>query len=244
MTLARLVPSPGRWLPRSPLGEVLVLWAVCFGATLVSVLVSRSFAKVIATLAFLWLPLWAMRERNEDHRDYGLSLATWRVDLAWFLGVALAIFPAFIVGYVLFVRWLPELPPEWTRVFTPYRAAPSFAWRLPDRFWEWVIDHLFVVAIPEEFFYRGYLQHRLREAWPEGRTFLGARLGRAFWLTAVLFALGHLAVFEVWRLAVFFPALVFGWMRERTGSVVGAALLHGSANILIQVLDACYFPPP
>ncbi len=107
-----------------------------------------------------------------------------------------------------------------------------------------MIDQLFVVAVPEEFFYRGYLQPRLRDAWPGGVTFLGARLGPAFWLTALLFALGHLAIFEVWRLAVFFPALLFGWMRERSGSVVGGALLHASSNLLMQVLDACFFGGP
>jgi membrane protease YdiL (CAAX protease family) len=104
-----------------------------------------------------------------------------------------------------------------------------------------VVDNLFVVALPEEFFYRGYLQTRLRDAWPEGRLFLGARLGKAFWVTAALFALGHLAIFQVWRLGVFFPALLFGWMRERTGTVMGAALLHACCNLLVLVLEASFF---
>ncbi len=77
--------------------------------------------------------------------------------------------------------------------------------------------------------------------WPGGRVVLGARLGPAFWVTAALFALGHLAIFQVWRLAVFFPALLFGWMRERSGSVVGAALLHAGSNLLVQALDASFF---
>ena len=85
------------------------------------------------------------------------------------------------------------------------------------------MDELFVTALPEEFFYRGYLQARLSDVWP-GRC---ARRwacwwDRRSWLTAALFALGHLAIFQGWRLAVFFPALLFGWLRERTGTIVGA----------------------
>ena len=162
-------------------------------------------------------------------------------DVKLFAIVSAIVFPLFIAGYLAFTWLWPQLPADWMRVLTPYTAAPHFELRLPDRFTEWAIDDLFVVALPEEFFYRGYLQSRLRDAWPKGKLFLGARLGPAFWLTAVLFALGHLAIFEVWRLAVFFPALLFGWMRERTNSVVAGALFHAASNLLIKVLDASFF---
>jgi membrane protease YdiL (CAAX protease family) len=67
------------------------------------------------------------------------------------------------------------------------------------------------------------------------------RLGPAFWWTAALFALGHLAIFQVRRLGVFFPALLFGWMREKTGTVMGAALVHGVANLLMLMLEASFY---
>src|SRR5439155_10322818 len=140
--------------------------------------------------------------------------------------------PLFIAGYWGFSELLPRLPSTLQRLLAPYTGMPHFHFRLPDRFVEWTIDQLFVVALPEEFFYRGFMQTRLRDAWPHGRMFLGVRLGPAFWLTAALFALGHLAIFEFWRLGVFFPALIFAWMREKTGSVMGAALLHGSSNLM------------
>jgi len=100
-----------------------------------------------------------------------------------------------------------------------------------------------VVALPEEFFYRGYLQTRLRDAWPWGRVVLGVRLGPAFFLTAALFALGHLAIFQVWRLGVFFPALLFGFLREKTGTVIGAALFHALCNLAVLVLEASFYGP-
>lgn len=230
-----------RWLTRSAAREALVIWALGFSGILIAWLVYRPAAKLVATVGFLYLPVLAMSVRGEDYRDFGLSTRTLKADVLQFLSVSAVVFPLFIAGYVAFIFLLPKLPGELVQVLTPYMGTPRFAPRLPDRFLEWVIDQTFVVALPEEFFYRGYLQTRLRDVWPRGKLFFGARLGPAFWLTAILFALGHLAIFEVWRLAVFFPSLLFGWMRERSGSVVGAALFHAAANLLVQVLDASFF---
>lgn len=229
------------WLVGSAVREALVVWALGFAGILVTWLAFRPAAKIVATLGFLYLPLLGMALRHEDYRDFGLSTRQLARDVRQFLVVGAIVFPLFIAGYVAFIHLLPLLSQNLVHWLTPYVSTPRFAWRLPDRFLEWVIDQTFVVALPEEFFYRGYLQTRLRDAWPRGRLFFGARLGPAFWLTAVLFALGHLAIFEVWRLAVFFPALLFGWMRERSGSVVGAALFHAASNLLVLVLDACFF---
>lgn len=230
-----------RWLTRSAVREALVVWALGFSGILIAWLIYRPAAKLVATVGFLYLPVLAMSVRGEDYRDFGLSTRTLKADVLQFLAVSAVVFPLFIAIYIAFIYLLPKLPGQLVQIVTPYVGTPRFAPRLPDRFLEWVIDQTFVVALPEEFFYRGYLQTRLRDAWPKGRLFFGARLGPAFWLTAVLFALGHLAIFEVWRLAVFFPALLFAWMRERSGSVVGAALFHAAANLLVQVLDASFF---
>lgn len=141
----------------------------------------------------------------------------------------------------LFARVYPLFPADWLAVLTPYRGAPHFGWRLPDRFAEWVIDHLFVVAIPEEFFYRGYLQRRLRDAWPAGRLFLepdwAARSGRRPCSSRS----GISPSSRCGALASSFRPLIFGWMRERSRSVVGGALFHAASNLLVQVLDACFF---
>jgi hypothetical protein len=230
-----------RWLGQSAAREALTIWAICFGATLVAYQAWTPAAKIVATVGFLYLPLYACRSRGEDWPDFGLSTRTLGRDVKQFLTVSIVVFPIFIAGYVAFTLLWSRMPGEWVSTLTPYTGTPHFEFRLPDRFTEWAIDDLFVVALPEEFFYRGYLQSRLRDAWPKGRIFLGARLGPAFWLTAVLFALGHLAIFQVWRLGVFFPALLFGWMKERSNSVVGPALFHAAANLLIKVLDASFF---
>jgi len=156
------------------------------------------------------------------------------------LGICAVTFPIFFAAFAYFGQLLAWIPPEWRQLITPLAGTWRFRPRLPDRALEWVVDQTLVVALPEELFYRGYLQARLRDAWPEGRKLFGVRLGKAFWATAALFALGHLAVFRVWRLSVFFPALLFGWVRERTGTVLGATILHAAFNLFELWLEASF----
>ena len=224
--------------------EILLTWAASFGTILIAFALfggAAGHAKVVATVGFLYLPLLAMRRRGEDYADFGITFRAWREDLRLFFILFALVLPLYVAGFWAFAELLPHLPVWLGHLLSPYAEHPAFALRLPDRFGEWVIDNLLVVGLPEEFFYRGYIQGRLRDAWPEGRRFLGARLGRAFWVTALLFAVGHLAIFRSWRLAVIFPALLFGWMRERTGTVMGAALFHATCNLLALVLEASFF---
>ncbi|HEX8703791.1 MAG TPA: MXAN_2755 family glutamic-type intramembrane protease [Myxococcaceae bacterium] len=230
----------------SAVKEVVGLWALGFLGIVIAFIFfgGSSIPKLVATVGFLYLPLIPMRWREEDYRDYGLTLSAWRQDVKLFLGLSLLVFPLFFLGFAAWSEVVPLLPTELARMLTPHNGPAQFVPRLPPRFGEWVVDQLFVVALPEEFFYRGYMQTRLRDAWPQGRKVLGVRLGPAFWLTAVLFALGHLAIFQVWRLSVFFPALLFGWMRERTGTVLGAALFHAACNLYVRFLEVSFFGGP
>ena len=225
---------------RSAVREAMAVWAAAFVTLLAAFLLVPEYAKLVATVSFLYFPLWAMDRRGEDYADYGVTLRRLKADLKMYGAFAAVVFPIFTVAFVLFFLLLPHLPRDWRMLLSPVGGPVHFRLRLPNRFPEWVVDQLFVVALPEEFFYRGFMQTRLRDAWPQGKVVFGARLGPAFWLTALLFALGHLAVFQFWRLGVFFPALLFGWMREHSGTVVGSTLFHASANLLEKVLEACF----
>lgn len=111
----------------------------------------------------------------------------------------------------------------------------------------WALTHLILVALPEEYFYRGYLQTRFSTLLGETdgpRKFLG--FSRANWLTSLFFALGHVLIpiggaFSVARAAVFFPSLIFGALRERTGSVVAPIIFHAGANMMVLVVTVHYF---
>ena len=220
------------------LRQALLFWAAAFAAIVaVSVLAPPPWAKVTAVVAFLYLPLAAMRGTGEDARDYGVTLARWPLDVLLALGMFAAVAPLFVLGYE---TWLGHL-----LVRAPGGPPPglSFHLHVPRGYgWSNVVDEVFVTALPEEFFYRGWLQARLKRVWPGGARIAGVVVGPAFLLTAALFALGHLAIFQGSRLLVFFPALLFGWLRERTGTIVGSTLFHAACNILSRVVAASVSP--
>jgi hypothetical protein len=110
-----------------------------------------------------------------------------------------------------------------------------------DRTFLWIpvlfLVNLAAVALPEEVFYRGYVQGRLAFLFRRRFHLLGADIGGHVFAASALFALSHLVTVPApFRLAVFFPGLLFGWLRERTGSIVAPALLHAASNVLLEVL--------
>ncbi len=203
----------------------------------------------LIAVVFLYTPVLAARRagREFDYREIGLRADPVRLNLA-VVGVLSAItLSAFVVGFFVFygrlcdgvptdaVRWLAGLCPRWL-------GAELGHLQLPPRFAMLVLSQLVVVAIPEEVFFRGYLMERLEHVWPPTRRFLGAPVGLALVVSSALFALGHLLVIpNPQRLAVFFPALVFGWMRARTGSIAAGAVYHALCNLVADVLHTSYF---
>jgi uncharacterized protein len=96
---------------------------------------------------------------------------------------------------------------------------------------------LVIIALPEEAFYRGYVQSRLDEVFPTKVRVLGAEIGPAILVTSVVFALGHFATIrEPARLAVFFPSLLFGWLRARTRGIGAGVTFHASCNVFSELL--------
>ena len=142
-------------------------------------------------------------------------------ELAVALLVALVVFPPFVAGFYWFHG--PDRP---------------FVLQLPDQLPSYLASQLLVVALPEEALFRGYMQTRSSEALGRPLRLLGATLsGPAWLLQAALFALIHFAVeLNPARLAVFFPALLFGWLRARRGGVGAAAAFHALCNLFSDVL--------
>jgi len=162
------------------------------------------------------------------------------VALGWAALVAAIIFPIFWLGYRYY-----------------WQVRSGFALRVPADWWDIVLGQLLVVALPEEAFYRGYLQTALvrpngsasssggkRGFWTAHWRILGADLGPGWLVTCAIFAAGHyLALPHPSRLAVFFPALVFGWLRARTGGIGAAMAFHTMCNLLTETLARGYHGP-
>lgn len=205
----------------------------------------------VAAFLFIALPDARLRARGEDWPDYGVPLhgfadrRTWRAfgeGALAALAVAAVVFPLFAAAFWAWSELLPHLPGGLARALAPYAGAPRLALRLPDGLPTLALVQLLVVALPEEMFYRGFVQTAWARSAPErGVNVLGARLGAGFVRTQVLFALGHLVVLQPWRLGTFFPGLLFGWLRERTGNVAAPVVLHALSNLFLATLEASFY---
>lgn len=123
------------------------------------------------------------------------------------------------------------------------QLQPASSYSLPLNF-EWlvylIIAQCLMVALPEELFYRGYMQTRLDSVFPV-RTFWGIPMSWGNVLVSALFALTHFLIgFDPSRLSVFFPSLVFGALKHRTQSLLAPILFHAMANILVKMLETFY----
>lgn len=142
----------------------------------------------------------------------------------WALAAAALLFPPFVLGYLHY--WQPTQP------FQP---------GLPPEFLGQAVTQVFAIALPEEMFYRGYLQSQLTRVWPPRRRVFGGSLGPDVWVTSLVFAVGHvLTIPSAARLSVFFPSLIFGWLRSRTGGIGASVLFHALCNLLTLYLSHGY----
>jgi len=86
--------------------------------------------------------------------------------------------------------------------------------------------HLLLVALPEEVFFRGYLYDAFEEAGREPVV-----------PVALLFAIGHFVIApSPFRLLTFFPALLLGWGRKRTGNVYVPTAAHFLYNLFPSLI--------
>jgi len=177
---------------------------------------------------FVFLPVLVLDRTGRPYERYGLSVGRPHIDSLW---AAVAMLITF-VPIVFALRLFPAIWDVEGRAF-------GFVW--PPGYVTVAASHLLVVALPEEFFYRGYLLGRLNDIFPQRVRVLGVDVGPGWLIQAALFAIGHFVVdLNPARLAVFFPALVFGWLRLSRGSIAPAVLYHACANIFMDLFRAGY----
>jgi membrane protease YdiL (CAAX protease family) len=221
-----LVSVAGRWQPLDEYVPALVGGLFLFAAVHLSQRQPDGLTRYGLRLAGLLEP----PEQTPDGAVgalMDLGRALWRAlplsarEIGVALGVGAIVFPPFVLGFFLFHE--PKRP---------------FALQLPAGVVGYVLTQVLVVGIPEEALFRGYFQGRLSDRFARRTRLLGADVSLpAFLLQAGLFALIHVAVdLNPARLAVFFPALLFGWLRERRGGIGAAAVLHALCNLLSDVL--------
>jgi membrane protease YdiL (CAAX protease family) len=229
--------TPDARRPWLPVGVTLGTTAV---VTVLSYVLPDAYQATGVGLVFLGATYaLVLRHDSETVRRHGLALGglfdsaplslgrssrELGAALAWALAAACIVLPPFWIGWVAF--WKPDGP------FVPARLGSV----LDEALGQWL-----VIALPEECFYRGYLQSELDQVWTPRVRVLGAPVGPSLFLTSALFAAGHLATeLDVNRLAVFFPSLLFGWLRARTGGVGASIAFHAICNLFAAYLARSY----
>jgi membrane protease YdiL (CAAX protease family) len=245
--------------PRRILLEVAVTFVVTLLIIRLTVLMFADalwgLPLAVIPILFMWAPVWVLEHRGVDPDHYPLAIPAWSERDVWRDAVKLsgavillAAVPYGMVYHFWQTAWFPailqglcdfEVPGTCFEARRAARFVP--AWRWPAEPLKLVGYHLFFVAIPEELFYRGYMQSRLDEVWAPRWEIFGATLGPAWLITCVVFAFGHsLVAFQWWHFAIIVPSLVFGWMRAKTGDVMAGAFFHAWCNVSVTLLDTIY----
>ncbi len=248
------------------LAEITLLWLVVLLAIRLVVGLQDALGMhevVLALVPFLFIygPVALCRLRRVDSYGYRLYVPAFRDGKAWRRALvvnlrllAVGLVP-WLLGYHLYQRLLFGHRPALSNLFRYARKAEAAPW-LADSLGgaqadPWLLVgahlavlvayHLFFVAIPEEFFYRGYVQTRLNEVLPRRFLIAGIPFGHSLWITALFFAFGHsLVEVQWWHFATFFPGLLFGLLRERSGGVITGAFFHAACNVIVHLQDALY----
>jgi membrane protease YdiL (CAAX protease family) len=235
---ATLPPTPAR----RALVEALVAAVVVTGVvTAASALLPDRYVATAVGFLFLgatWMLVWRGDDQRVERSGLALGGLVLPGDiqvrriarsvvtaLAWALAFAAITFVPFFFGWRTF--WHPK---------GTFGLHVQGVEALNE-----IFGQLVIIALPEEAFYRGYLQSRLDEALPQRIRVFGASVGPALIVSSVIFALGHFATIrEPARLAVFFPSLVFGWLRARTGGIGAGVVFHASCNVFSEMLGRGY----
>lgn len=226
--------------------EIGFAFAVTAVVTLVSTFMRGPLEKYVATavgfvfLGAAWLRVW--RKDDDVVLEHGLGLGgavlgrgsvpTSETVRAFFYAAGWAAIAGavFFIPYAIGWRFWHK-PLHGFRFGVPWRELGNDA-----------MGQLLIVALPEEAFYRGVLQTRLDAQFTKKVRFLGADLGWGIVITSAIFAAGHFATIrDPGRFAVFFPSLVFGYLRTRTKGIGASVLFHASCNMVSEVLARGYF---
>jgi len=186
-----------------PAKPVLVFAAVIAAVRFSSLLPASSFLppSLLAAALFLYAPL---------PRYWRRGFPSWARGTNPGRSIAVIALLAVAGAFVFFLYARLPLPPALSpfRGTVPLTAAAA-------------VHQLLLVALPEEVFFRGYLHDAFEETGREPVVSV-----------ALLFAAGHFVIAPTpFRLLTFFPGLLLGWGRKRSGNVYVPTAVHFLFNL-------------
>jgi len=191
-------------------------------------LVHELLPALVAFLLF-YIPLFFLKKTKTHVSFFDPTLKKFFSSVLLFLLVSVLVFPLFGI-----------LAHFWMKIF--YHVSSFHFAAFTAEMWQLALFQVVVIALPEEFFFRGYLQERMNLLFPSKPwKIFGVHLGKSWLLTAFVFALAHsLIVVQWWHFSIFFPALLFGYLREKTGSITAAVFFHAACNVFMVWFMSCY----
>ncbi|MBI4211002.1 MAG: CPBP family intramembrane metalloprotease [Deltaproteobacteria bacterium] len=170
---------------------------------------------------FLYVPILVLWKQRRPIDFLDRSARDTLRGLAAFAVTSLLIFPLFFLVAMGWQKWVVGLDAFHLPLFPGFLSAVAY--------------QVLLVALPEEFYFRGYFQSTLNRVFEKRWNIFGVSLGWSWIVTALVFAFAHSAItFRWWHFSIFFPALVFGYLRERTGSITAPILFHAASNLFME----------
>jgi membrane protease YdiL (CAAX protease family) len=233
--------------------DTIKVWRIAVFVTLAIGLAKHvplavGLAGLAAAAAQLYIPLRYALSSAEGDDGIGYGFAGLRRDLPLLVGILLITCIPFWFLHEAWWTWLGAADGSGSQLALPGGdIAPWIEKRgstvqglltLVAAF-ELIAVHTLGVALPEELFYRGFLQPKLCRSFEDKPLGMGLVWNHGIALAAGLFALAHfLGEYNPARLGPFIPALLFGILRRRSGSIASAVILHAAFNIFAALLYA------
>ena len=233
-TKAELISKPA--LINSSISESLIIYLVVTIALLVcsKIRIINETGLATATI-LLWVPAILILIHRTNTEICGISRPLFK-NMAY--GIIVTI--PFLFIYSLYIFSIKIDGGSFSHWFNKLFIFTRKSYGL--LFYQFIIETA-AVSIPEEFFFRGYIQgtfsryfqmkqnkdwkkkNEVNKEWP--KNFLIPIIS-----SALLFAILHVIVsFDPARIIVFFPALLFGWFRYKTNDISASVICHSLCNI-------------
>jgi len=161
----------------------------------------------------------------------------------WYLSFGLLFFAfsiadtSYVVALVAYMLFVPLLDADWKQIKSGvfFRQYSMIAWSvsvliivvliiLDNQLLLFTLTTLAIAALPEEWFFRAYLQNKLGNS------------HRAIIISSIVFSCAHMiTVSWLAGLLVFLPSIIYGYIYKKTGDLVLVILLHVLSNVLYNV---------
>lgn len=189
--------------------------------------ISGQVSALMTALFLLYVPILIYLKKGEKVTYFDQSLGDLGRSLNAFLILSLILFSAALLVNQAYQSY-----------FIGVTYQPGHFLKPVGFFFSQVV----MIALPEEFFFRGYLLGRFNQVFGKSRRLLGVAVGPGLILVSLIFAVSHsLISFAPWHILIFFPALAFGWLREKTGTLTAPVLFHAACNVFSHWVAIHYF---